>query len=67
MALRRSLEPVGVGIKEQLKREDGGEEGVQLLQAIAKRVGAAVFVGQRVDDLRLRRIHREVLRAEQRV
>ncbi len=54
---------MGVGVDEQLHREDNGEECVELLQPIPERGGGAVVVDELLHDLRLRRVDGEVLRA----
>ena len=54
---------MGVGVDEDLDGEDDGEEGVELLELVAQRGKIAAAVRQQVHDLRLRRVHHEVLLA----
>ena len=62
--LQEGVEPVGVGVDDELDGEDEGEEHIHALQADAGGGEAAVAVCERVGELRLCCVHGEVLPEE---
>ena len=60
--LQEGVEPVGVGVDDELDGEDEGEEHVHALQADAGGGEAAVAVCERVGELRLCCVYEKVLR-----